>query len=86
MITTCAFSPLLILLFFFYHHPIIYDIYDLLFILASTVAAPVSHIASRTHKHVKRFAIIVRIFSFKKNMRSETYGAEILNLFLTIIV
>ena len=66
MITTCAFSPLLILLFFFYHHPMIYDIYDLLFILASTVAAPVSHIAIKTIDHAKWFGMVAEIFSFKK--------------------
>lgn len=66
MISTCAFSPLLILLFFFYHHPIIYDIYNLLFILASTAAAPLEHIAIKTIDHAKSFGLVNKIFSFKK--------------------
>lgn len=50
----------------------IYDIYDLLFILASTVAAPLEHIAIKTIDHAKWFGMVAEIFSFKKNMRSET--------------
>lgn len=66
MISTCAFSPLLILLFFLLSCAMLSYFFDFLLAFASTVAAPLEHIAIKTIDHAKWFGMVAEIFSFKK--------------------